>query len=204
MTKNSIRADILAETKFVSGRDVLESIPWENMSDRMRAALKSLLAGQNALQQIAKKHLAKAKNAKNAPEMTFALDGRLVGDIGELIAAEVFNLELLGTSSTNIDARTTAGLERKVQIKATFQKDGLSIKYGRDSFIGLQLDEHGKFRVIYNGQASTVMQYLKAPASAGKQGRTNAGHKLEPLTLEAWAVLNLAVAARDRIPRRIN
>lgn len=134
--------------------------------------------------------------------MTFALDGRLVGDIGELIAAEVFCLDLLGSTVKDIDAVTTMGPNRRIQIKATFQNDGLSIKHGGDYFIGLQLKDDGRFRVIYDGPAKPVLDYLRAPKAHGHAGRRNAGNRLEAISLEAWAILNLAVRDSDRIPRR--
>jgi hypothetical protein len=135
--------------------------------------------------------------------MTFSLDGRLVGDIGELIAAEIFPLDLLGTKSKNVDAETSSGPKRRVQIKATFGEDGLSIKHGSDYFIGLQLNEQAQFRVIYNGPAKPIINYLKAPASKGKKGRTHAETRLEPISLEAWAILNLDVTDNERIPFRV-
>lgn len=134
--------------------------------------------------------------------MTFALDGRLVGDIGELIAAEVFCLDLLGITVKDIDAVTSMGPSRRIQIKATFQNDGLSIKHGGDYFIGLQLKDDGRFRVIYDGPAKPVLDYLRAPKAHGHAGRRNAGNRLEAISLEAWAILNLAVRDSDRIPRR--
>ena len=185
-----------------SGKELLESIPWEEMSSQIGEALRALLSGRNLLREAYQAHLAKSSQKIRKQGMTFALDGRLVGDIGELIAAEVFHLDLLGTKTKDIDAVTTDGLERKVQVKATFQADGLTIKHGGDYFIGLQLNDVGKFRVIYNGPASPVMNYLKAPKAEGHTGRRNAGKSLEPISLEAWAVLNLAVTDPERIPRR--
>lgn len=174
-TKNSIRTEILRRHNFSTGREVLNKIPWESMSEKVESALMSLLQGRSALRKTYREHLEKTNKDGKISGMTFALDGRLVGDIGELIAAEVFCLELLGTRSTKVDAKTTGGHARKVQIKATFKEDGLSIKHGSDYFIGLQLNDKGKFRVVYNGPAKPVMQYLKAPASIGKGGRRNAG-----------------------------
>jgi len=201
-TKNDIRNDILNRHNLHSGKEALEKIPWDSMSKRVGLALKSLLRGRDNLRNAYRDHLKKTDKAGKKSEMTFALDGRLVGDIGELIAAEVFCLELLGTKSTKVDAKTTSGPKRKVQVKATFHEDGLTIKHGGDYFIGLQFNDKGKFRLIYNGPAAPVMRYLKAPASKGKKGRAHAGKRLESITLEAWAVLNLAVNDSDRIKRR--
>ncbi len=201
-SKNALRAEILKLSGWRSGKKLLESIVWEGMSSKIGEALKVLLSGQKQLREAYQSHLANSTDRKPAQEMTFALDGRLVGDIGELIAAEVFCLDLLGTKTKNVDAVTTDRFNKRVQVKATFQTDGLSIKHGGDYFIGLQLNDAGKFRVIYNGPASVVMDYLRVPKAEGHVGRKNAGKALEPLSLEAWAILNLAVQNSDRIPRR--
>jgi hypothetical protein len=201
-SKNEIRSGILGLAGRNSGKELLESIPWEEMSSQIGEALRALLSGRNLLRRAYRAHLAKSSQKNRKQGMTFALDGRLVGDIGELIAAEIFSLDLLGTTTKNIDAVTTDPLERKVQVKATFQADGLSIKHGGDYFIGLQLNDAGKFRVIYNGPAAPVMNYLQAPKAEGHVGRKNAGITLEPISLEAWALLNLAVTDSERIPRR--
>lgn len=200
-SKSEIRAAILKQSGSRSGRQVLDAIQWEEMSDNIGNALKALLAGQAQLRDAYRSHLADSGNEKSGKLMTFALDGRLVGDIGELIAAEVFCLKLLGTKSRDIDAIATDGSDRKVQDKATFRADGLSIKHNGDYFVGLQLNDGGKFRVIYNGPARSVVEYLKAPKAEGHSGRKSAGRALEPLSLEAWAVLDLAVQDADRIPR---
>lgn len=200
-SKNDIRSEILRQSKFKSGNELLASISWESMSRSITEALKLFLDGQNQLMRAHQDHLASSAQKREAKKMTFALDGRLVGDIGELIAAEVFCLDLLGTTK-DIDAVTTAGPNRKVQIKATFQNDSLSIKHGGDYFIGLQLKDDGRFRVIYDGPAKSVMDYLRAPKAHGHAGRRNAGDRLEAISLEAWAILNLAVNDSDRITRR--
>ncbi len=201
-SKNEIRSDILKLTGYQSGKALLESIPWEVMSSQIASALKALLTGRKQLRLAHQSHLAKSEQKNPTQEMTFALDGRLVGDIGELIAAETFCLDLLGSRTKNIDAISYVKPQWNVQIKATFQTDCLSIKHGGDHFIGLQLSDEGKFRVIYNGPARPVMQYLKAPKARGHVGRTHAGNRLEPISLAAWVVLNQAVNARNRIPRR--
>ena len=182
----------------------MESAPWEKMHEDTQTALKHLIDGQIALRARYKSHLVEVNKPEKKHRMTFALDGRLVGDIGELIAGEIFNLDLLGTRSKNVDAITEDQPAKKVQIKASLGDDSLSIKYGADYFLGIQLRPTGEFRIIYNGPAETVMNYLKMPKASGTNhsGRTNAGTRLEPISLGAWAVLNLDVPAEQRISRR--
>jgi len=201
-SKNELRKAILNMHGMRSGREVLTALPWKAMCRSTRQALVHLLSGQKALKKRYRTHLKKNSNVSSNHEMTFALDGRLVGDIGELIAAEVFLLDLLGTKSRNVDAITTGRSEKKVQIKATFKNESLTIKHGGDYFIGLQLNNEGEYRIIYNGKAQPVLEYLRMPKAKGHDGRAGAGKKLEPITLEAWAVLNLDVKPKDRIPYR--
>lgn len=201
-TKNEVRKAILDRNKMQSGKKALAAIPWKAMHESTQTALRHLLSGQQTLKERYKAHLQKSPKSSRNHEMTFALDGRLVGDIGELIAAEVFRLDLLGTKSRNVDAVTTGKPVRRVQIKATFKDDGLGIKHGRDYFIGLQLKTDGRYRIVYNGPAKPVMDYLRLPKARGHSGRAEAGSRLEPITLEAWAVLDLAVAPEDRVPFR--
>jgi len=49
----------------------------------------------------------------------FTIDGRLVGDIGEVIAALEYDIVLDETSQPNYDGATSDG--RRVQVKATFK-----------------------------------------------------------------------------------
>ena len=56
------------------------------------------------------------------PNRAFTIDGRLVGDIGEVLAALEYDIALHDKSRPDYDGVTSDG--RRVQIKATF-KDGL-------------------------------------------------------------------------------
>ena len=64
---------------------------------------------------------------KAFPNRAFTIDGRLVGDIGEVIAALEYDLVLHETSQPTHDADTADG--RHVQIKATF-KESLTFRRG--------------------------------------------------------------------------
>ncbi len=81
-------------------------------------------------------------------ERQFTIDGRLVGDIGEVIAALEYDIVLDEKSQPGYDGTTSDG--RRVQIKATFQ-DQLTFKTVPDYYLGLKLNEDGSFEEIYNG-----------------------------------------------------
>jgi hypothetical protein len=70
------------------------------------------------------------------PNRAFTIDGRLVGDIGEVIAALEYDLTLHDVSQPKHDAVTSDG--RNVQIKATF-KDSLTFRTIPDYYLGFKL-----------------------------------------------------------------
>jgi len=115
------------------------------------------------------------------PKRRFPLDGKLVGDLGEVIAAERYGLELLGDVSkkghdaTRVD---TNGLVLRVEVKAT-QADtpGADIAFSStvlddppDEFIVLVIRHDGSAEEAYNGPASPILDELKRKAAPeGKQ-----------------------------------
>ncbi len=70
------------------------------------------------------------------PNRAFTIDGRLVGDVGEIIAALEYDVRLHDVSQPNHDGTTSDG--RNVQIKATF-KDSLTFKTVPDYYLGFKL-----------------------------------------------------------------
>jgi len=88
-------------------------------------------------------------------ERQFTIDGRLVGDIGEVIAALEYDIALDETSQPGYDGTTSDG--RRVQIKATFQNQ-LTFKTVPDYYLGLKLNEDGTFEEIYNGPGQYIFE----------------------------------------------
>src|SRR5690349_15073524 len=60
-----------------------------------------------------------AKLKERFPSKAFTIDGRLVGDIGEVIAALEYDITLYGAQRPHQDGVTSDG--RAVQVKATFK-----------------------------------------------------------------------------------
>ena len=89
----------------------------------------------------------------------FTLDGKLVGDIGEVLAAEKYGLELYGENEPVHDAIEKA-TGRKVQIKSTF-KGYCYFPYGEppEIYLCLQLDNEGNTTEIFNGPGAYVKKH---------------------------------------------
>lgn len=83
----------------------------------------------------------------------FSLDGKLVGDIGEVLAAEKYGLKLNDENTPIHDAQelTTGKL---VQIKSSF-KGYCYFPCGEERipnyFLSIQIDESGNITELYNG-----------------------------------------------------
>jgi hypothetical protein len=97
-------------------------------------------------------------------ERQFTIDGRLVGDIGEVIAALEYEIVLDEVSRPGYDATTHDG--RRVQIKATFQ-DKLTFKTVPDYYLGLRLNEDGTHEEIYNGPGKYIYERYAARKGIG-------------------------------------
>lgn len=94
---------------------------------------------------------------------SFTLDGKLVGDIGEVLVAEHYGLTLYGDNKVVYDGYVTGNENKKVQIKASFNnyfyftKDLLNIpKY----FIAVKLNEDGSFDEVYNGLGVLIYEKI--------------------------------------------
>jgi hypothetical protein len=87
----------------------------------------------------------------------FTLDGKLVGDIGEVLAAEKYGLELYRENTTVHDGYEIV-TGKKVQIKATM-KGGCNFPFVHvpDYFLVVFVCEDGTIEEIYNGTG----QFLK-------------------------------------------
>ncbi len=126
----------------------------------------------------------------------FTIDGRLVGDIGELVAAREFKIKLDEVSRPRYDAQTEVDpgdTPVNVQIKAGFKE---SLTFGRtpDLYIGLRLSEDGAHEVIFNGPGSIIAEEIK--------GRKGFDEKLLSVPMSKLRELNKTVPEDQRIPLR--
>lgn len=93
----------------------------------------------------------------------FTLDGKLVGDIGEVLVAENYGITLFSDNVPIYDGYVTKDDSKRVQIKASFNnyfyfpKDLYKIP---DYFIAININKDGSFEEIYNGRGSLIYQTL--------------------------------------------
>ena len=94
--------------------------------------------------------------------LDFTLDGNLIGDIGEAVAAELFGLKLSSRNGTGIDGHAPDG--RSVQVKATGTNRGPAFRMvdtRADHLLFLVFDlENLKGEVVYNGPEEPVIKLL--------------------------------------------
>jgi len=114
------------------------------------------------------------------PSRRFSLDGKLVGDLGEVIAAERYGLKLVDNPSTKghdairID---TDGTRRRVEIKATqVETDRPVIAFSPtvledppDELIVLVIQLDGSVEEAYNGPASPILAELRGSGDKQRQ-----------------------------------
>jgi hypothetical protein len=90
---------------------------------------------------------------KSFPNRKFTIDGRLVGDIGEIIAELEYDIILDEVSQATYDGVTSDG--KRVQVKATFQ-NSLTFKTTPDYFLGFKLFRDGSHEEIFNGPGRLI------------------------------------------------
>jgi hypothetical protein len=100
------------------------------------------------------------------PGRSFTLDGHLVGSIGEVIAAYMFDLTLVTASTQAHDAVAKDG--RRVEIKLT-QGNSTGIRHPPEHLIVLHRPKEGPVRVCYNGPGAQVWEQARKLQSNGQR-----------------------------------
>jgi hypothetical protein len=131
---------------------------------------------------------------KTYPYKRFTLDGRLVGDLGEVIVKQNYDIELFEKVIAKYDGKDTLG--RNVQIKATFHDTlGFPCKYEDvpDFYIGIKMFNDGTFEEIYNGPGKNIWELIK--------DRKTTKNGLHAISVSALKKINKGVNKLDRISR---
>ena len=100
------------------------------------------------------------------PKKAFTIDGRLVGDIGEVLATAEYDVDLYDVQTPAHDGETSDG--RKVQVKATF-KDKLTMTSVPEMYLGFKLSPAGDHELVYNGPGSLIAERFSHRIGIGKK-----------------------------------
>jgi hypothetical protein len=97
--------------------------------------------------------------------LSFTLDGNLIGDLGEALAADIFDLKLIARNGTGIDGHAPDG--RSVQVKASGTKRGPAFRMvdtRADHLLFFHLDMDAcTAELIFNGPEHLALACLKTP-----------------------------------------
>ncbi len=110
------------------------------------------------------KRLLKITNSlKKKYNRNFSLDGKLVGDIGEVLCAKKYGLTLFDENEPVHDGKENS-TGRKVQIKASFNNYSY-FPYGEDKrpdyFLSVNILEDGTLEELFNGPGQFIYeQYI--------------------------------------------
>jgi len=152
----------------------------KNIEANLQTALEGLFTAVSQLQAV-------------YPGKPFTLDGRLVGDIGEVVASLAYKLTLNEGLTKHHDAVCDEG--RNVQIKTTFGTSlTFPVHHVPDYYLGIRMNRDGTFEEIYNGPGALIQKQLagRKPTRTGLHGGLMAMLRR----------INATVAEEDRIPRR--
>jgi uncharacterized protein DUF6998 len=127
------------------------------------------------------------------PKKKFTLDGRLVGDIGEVLVEAAYDLQLYEDIKKHHDAECPDG--RRVQIKATM-KDNLTFPADHipDYYLAVKIGADGSFMEIFNGSGAIAAQAIAS--------RTKSKTNLHSISISTLLKLQKLVSTEERIPLR--
>jgi hypothetical protein len=123
----------------------------------------------------------------------FTLDGRLVGDLGEVLVEQVYQLTLLDGLQKHYDAKTPDG--KHVQIKATMKANvTFPVDHTPDYYLAVKISPEGYIEEIFNGPGAIARELVKDR----KDTKTN----LHSISIRALQKQQGKVKSTDRIPKR--
>jgi hypothetical protein len=127
------------------------------------------------------------------PKKRFTLDGRLVGDLGEVLAESLYDIRLFTGLEKHYDAICSDG--RLVQIKTTL-KDSLTFPCNHipDYYLGIKILPDGSCQEVFNGPGIIAHELIK--------NRSITKTNLHSISINSLARQNEIVQDYDRIPLR--
>ena len=158
-----------------------------NLPKKIHEALKHLEDGVRMLRQA---------DAETAPKLQFTLDGRLIGDIGELLAAGHLDIAPQKCQQTGFDGTDQDG--RHVEIKTTRLKS-IAFRKIAERVICIKIHGNSHWEVIFDGPGTQIAdQFLERDFKEGesqvKRGKPASLRSQRQLSIKKLASLPLITA----------
>ena len=130
-----------------------------------------------------------------ASELRFTLDGNLVGDLGEAVAAELFGLELSSRCGAAIDGFSPEPRRRSVQVKASGTFRGPAFRkqdVGADHLLFFHFDFDRRVgQVLFNGPEKIALAQMPTSWVTGQR----------MISLKRLRAADATVLPEDRLSR---
>ncbi len=129
----------------------------------------------------------------------FTLDGKLVGDIGEVIAAKAYGLRLYRSNKEKYDGFVINDKSKEIQIKSTIKGH---IYFPRDRskapdyFLAILLQNDGTFEELFNGTGNFIWENYILKSNLNLSGKYPFS-----LSINKLRVLNKHNRNKDKIVR---
>jgi hypothetical protein len=147
-----------------------------DLPPKVKAALEHLDQGVEMLRNAANKY---------APDLQFTLDGRLIGDIGELMAVEHFGISPQQRQKTGYDG--TDPENRQVEIKTT-RLSAIAFRKIAERVICIKIHGTSHWEVIFDGPGSRIAKEF--PKAAFKKGNQTVQRNI-PASLKSQRQLSI-------------
>ena len=125
----------------------------ENIQDAVKHIVATIFSAQNALKDL-------------APDYKWAGLGNLLGDYGEFICINHYNLEKAPSGSGGYDALTRDG--RTVEIKTNRSSGQIGFRGEADLMLVVSVADDGEFEEIYYGDFKLVKENSRYSARDNK------------------------------------
>lgn len=127
------------------------------------------------------------------PHKAFTLDGRLVGDLGEVLVEQMYELSLLEGLQKHYDAKTPDG--KHVQIKATMKLNvTFPVDHTPDYYLAVKIHSDGGIEEIFNGPGPIARELI--------MGRRGTKTNLHSISISALKKQQIKVKESEKISKR--
>tara|TARA_B100000575_G_C23014114_1_gene584071 strand:+ start:29 stop:517 length:489 start_codon:yes stop_codon:yes gene_type:complete len=127
------------------------------MSDAIKHIMATIFAAQSALRDL-------------APEYKWAGMGNLLGDYGEYVCMQRYDLKKAPGGSEGFDATTADG--KTVQIKTNYASSSIGFRGEADLLLVVQINDQGDCSELYYGDFQTVKDKCSYSARDNKNSIT--------------------------------